>query len=149
MKNHRFSLAVALALTLVVLPTGMASAEDPFVAFRTPNKAAYCSYWPGWHANGGIEGGFINGQDPRDAAIECWTPNDGFNLRMSRRGKVFPREYDKSLRGYKPPARRILTFGSKTTFRGISCASRRSGLTCVNRDGHGWRIGRFVGYRIL
>jgi hypothetical protein len=30
-----------------------------------------------------------------------------------------------------------------------TCMSRSNGLTCKNRSGHGWWLGRFKGYRIF
>lgn len=30
-----------------------------------------------------------------------------------------------------------------------TCLSQRTGLTCKNRTGHGWWLGRFRGYRIF
>lgn len=146
---HRLRHVVGLAAGLAVLsaPTSASGANPSYVAFRTPGSAAYCSYWPGWVANGGVEGGFHEGTS-KDAAVECWTPNDGFNVRMSNRGRVLPVEYTRSLHGYKPRAKRVLAFGKTSTFHGIRCASRRTGLTCTNRDTHGWWIGRFHGYSI-
>jgi hypothetical protein len=29
------------------------------------------------------------------------------------------------------------------------CNSRSSGLTCQNARGHGWWLGRYVGYRVF
>lgn len=57
---------------------------------------SYCDLWPGYHASagvsGGVSGGFIHSGNPDEAAIGCWTPNDGFALRMSNTGEVFPQE---------------------------------------------------------
>jgi hypothetical protein len=133
----------ALVAALAAHPASASARPD----FRTPTQAAYCDLLPGWHANGGVEGGFINGEDADDAAIGCWTPNDGFVVRMSNTGPVLPKEYVPVLRGHTPKTHRVLRFGQGIGMRGITCHSRGSGLTCRNRSGHGWWLGRFVGYR--
>jgi hypothetical protein len=115
--------------------------------FRTPGKAAYCDLYPGKQIQGGVEGSFTEGP-PGSAAIECWTPNDGFRVRMSNRGSVPPHEYWPDYRGFTPRTKHLLGFGDSVALAGIRCVSRRSGLTCTNRSGHGWWIGRYRGYRI-
>jgi len=41
----------------------------------------------------------------------------------------------------------VLAYGSKWRGGGITCASRRSGLTCTNRSGHGFFMSRTRSYR--
>ncbi len=94
----------------------------------------------------------------------CWTPNDGFNLGMSHNGRV--RRHPTMVKGAPTTkyvtdwATRVgqLRFGQDWVWsvdrRGFgtvfyTCKSRSTGLTCTNRAGHGWWLGRFKGYRIF
>jgi hypothetical protein len=78
----------------------------------------------------------------------CWTPNDGFEIAMSERGRpTF--DYNRRQRGYHERQAPVLAFGRAWRFPGFRCTSRASGLTCVNRAGHGWWLGRFNGYRVF
>lgn len=119
--------AVAVcALLAITAPAAFSYAE-----FRTPGEAAYCGRGDG-----------------ADIRLVCWTPNDGFTVTMGVRAK--PRKmYLQGNRGYVQNQARVLRFGR--TWRGGSfvCRSRSSGLTCTNRRGHGWWLGRYVGYRLF
>lgn len=123
--------AVALSVVLVVAVVGDAQALSDF---RTPNRAAYCALSDG----------------RATPSLSCWTPNDGFTVWMTRRGRAH-KEYDEQARGFYDQTLRVLRFGETWRNRtlGYRCRSRRSGLTCRNRRGHGWWLGRFVGYRLF
>jgi len=43
----------------------------------------------------------------------------------------------------------VLNFGRRWRAAGFACTSRTTGLTCVNRVGHGWWLGRYKGYRLF
>jgi hypothetical protein len=85
-----------------------------------------------------------------DGAVRlvCWTPNDGFTVRMGRRGHPST-EYVLRHQDFQPRVRRVLRFGERWRKSGFRCTSRRSGLTCRNRAGNGWWLGRRFGYRPL
>jgi len=124
--------------------------------FVTPGNAAYCYL----------------GQNmaPENPILGCWTPNDGFQASVAydtNRGSagygargIFK---DHMPRGYK-----VLRFGKTFRWRcqdidasfatgcsphrgttAFTCVSRRTGLTCRNRDGQGFWLGRFRGYRVF
>jgi hypothetical protein len=98
-------------------------------AFKTPKGAAYCYTEP-------------TGVGP----LMCWTPNDGFMVYMTVNGKV-KKQYE--IPGSAPAGYRTLRFGHRARANGFRCHSRRTGLTCKNRRGHGWWLGRYVGYRLF
>jgi hypothetical protein len=101
-------------------------------AFRTPGRAAYC--------------GVSEGESPR--LLICWTPNDGFTTELGAHGRPYSGYYHFHV-GYHEPVR-TLRFGLTWRVNGWwRCTSRSSGLTCINRDGHGVWLGRFKGYRIF
>lgn len=126
-------LRVVLVLTgLMLTVTSTASASLEGALFRTPGEAAYCTW--------GLVG--------PPSQFVCWTPNDGFTVSMGLRGT--PRKsYVRGNRGLVQNQARLLYFGR--TWRGGSfvCRSRSTGLTCRNRRGHGWWLGRYVGYKIF
>jgi hypothetical protein len=102
-------------------------------AFATPGRAAYC--------------GVSEGEPP--ISLICWTPNDGFTVSMLRVGRA-SKEYYRPNKGYHDVVGRILRFGQWWGVRGYwSCVSRSTGLTCKNRAGHGWWLGRYKGYRMF
>jgi hypothetical protein len=123
------------AVLLLVMVSGAAlitaAPAQSYAEFRTPGEAAYC------------------GRDEyRGTNLICWTPNDGFTVTMTLRespGKT----YRRGNRGFVQNLAPVLRFGR--TWRGGSfvCRSRTTGLTCVNRRGHGWWLGRYVGYRLF
>ena len=124
--------ALALVTGLVCLAlSAAASAQEPAL-FGTPGQAAYCQW--------GLVG-------PPDVFV-CWTPNDGFTVQMTVRGRPH-KYYERFNRGRVDTRAPILRFGHTRRSGSIVCISRSNGLTCVNRRGHGWRLGRYVGYKLF
>jgi hypothetical protein len=106
-----------------------------FANFGTPRGAAYCGY------------------NEARARYVCWTPNDGFEVWMSH-GRA-RKLYDPYMRDFSPNAH-TLRFGRTRAWppplyvkNGMRCTSRRRGLTCKNRSGHGWWLGRYRGYTLF
>jgi hypothetical protein len=99
--------------------------------FDTPGDAAYC------------------GTDHfKGNQLTCWTPHDGFTVVMRRKGAASKR-YEPGFNGYHDEVGQRLGFGETWRANGFTCTSRRKGLTCRNRRGHGWWLGRYVGYRLF
>jgi hypothetical protein len=120
------TLLAAVALTLALASDAYAQAD---ATFGTPGDAVYCNYY---------------------GPLYCWTPNDGFSVYMTSYGRASKR-YVKGNRDYVDDFAPILRFGhfwrdGRGRFR---CDSRKSGLTCRNARGHGWWLGRYVGYRLF
>jgi hypothetical protein len=120
-----------LALASALVGTASAAAVAAFV---TPARATYC--------------GVSEGEPP--VQLLCWRPSDGASFKMTARGAATKR-FLVANRGYFDPAPgRRLRYGE--TWRsplGWKCLSRRSGLTCTNRTGHGWWIGPRRGSRLF
>jgi hypothetical protein len=153
-----------LAVAVLCLTLGVAGASGPapgqpsdLVAMRfftTPGGAAYCYLG--------------RSLAPENPVLGCWTPNDGFVATVAHdadRGRA-GYQHEEIFRGHRPPRYRVLGFGERFLWRCLSvddafaercsptrgevvfrCASRRSGLTCVNQDRHGFRLGRPRGHR--
>jgi Family of unknown function (DUF6636) len=123
---------ILVGFTSSAVALAAASAAAAAAAFVTPTKAAYC--------------GVSEGEPPLQ--LICWRPRDGLTLSMGRRGKA-GKGIDRANRGYHEPAR-LLPFGRTWRIYGYwRCASRPSGLTCTNRAGHGWWLGRRRGSRLF
>jgi hypothetical protein len=113
-----------------------------FAKFVMPGNTAYC-------------GSF------RSTDVFCWRPADGLTLGMSSRGHP-TRRLDSTYKSYHDPISMstkgsgakspnlLLPFGRTYVVRSAwKCPSRRPGLTCTNRDGHGWFLGRRRGSRLF
>ena len=125
MKLSLFPVMVFLALALPALASAAA-------AFRTPGRAAYC--------------GLTEGEGPPH--LICWTPNDGFSIGMGPRSRP-THSYNPRDRGNYEYTPRVLRFGQTWAVFAYRCRSRATGLTCTNRAGHGWWLGRYRGYRVF
>jgi len=122
---------VVVGLAVVLVTAGNAAAVADFV---TPGKAAYC--------------GISEGEAP--LRLICWRPKDGLTLDMGRRGRAQGRVHAANRGYYDPAPGRVLRFGRSWTARLYwRCVSRSTGLTCTNRAGHGWWLGRLRGSRLL
>jgi len=115
---------VSAAAAALLVGAGSAWAAAAFV---TSGKAAYC--------------GVSEGEAP--LRLVCWRPSDGLTLDMGRFGRAQKR-VDIANRGfYQPQPGRVLRYGETWAQpRHWSCVSRSTGLTCTNRSGHGWSLGR-------
>lgn len=101
--------------------------------------------------------------------LTCFTPNDGFSLFMYPTGRV-PRDGDEHLYSGAPVKNPVYRLWKNTDFNRktgallplgnrwtqwqtlrlqYTCVSAATGLTCKNRSGHGWWLGRYKGYRIF
>ncbi|MGZ6285275.1 MAG: DUF6636 domain-containing protein [Ktedonobacterales bacterium] len=67
---------------------------------------------------------------------------------MSMRGRP-QKYYDRLNRGHVENSAPVLRFGRAMRLSSVVCRSRSTGLTCVNQRGHGWWLGRYVGYRLF
>lgn len=160
----RLRLGAALALAGLVTVPAMATGPLPtrpsdVIAMRffvTPGKAAYCYL------------GF--NMAPENPILGCWTPNDGFDASVAydtTRG--YAGYGDREIfKGHTPSGYKVLRFGKTFRWRCLdvdasfatdcsphrgtvvfTCTSRRTGLTCRNRDGQGFWLGRYRGHRVF
>jgi hypothetical protein len=131
--------AVAFAAALALAAP---AAADPITGFHTPQWAAQCRV-------------DAHPTDPGNTTLTCWTPNDGFYVRMTPQGHV-AKGYARKFRGYRDTywADGLMSYGENWKhispgFFQYGCRSRRTGLTCGNHEGHGWWLGRYRGYRVF
>lgn len=149
---------VTMAALAWVMPASADTPTQPQPLFRTPGNAAYCFLGSG-------------GQEPLNPVLKCWTPNDGFTVSVAfeepKADAPYRKRYVSSNKGRKSKRYPVLRFGQKkrvhcdvsgksadNCLRGgkqtaFTCTSRSSGLTCKNRAGRGFWLGRYVGYRLF
>jgi hypothetical protein len=148
----------AVAVTLVAMsfaaPAGAASGSHSFPTFFTPGKLAFCKF----HTN--IAG--VKGFTPY---LTCWRPRDGFTVTLEPRA----RPLFGTLAANRGPVESLLLrqmflhfgetwWGNRVGAQGrgngkgrvlFRCTSWRSGLTCRSISGHGFWLGRSLGYHIF
>jgi len=131
-----------LAATFAASAATVDARASALAGFHTPAWAAQCV----------VAENVLGGSSP----LYCWTPNDGFTVRMYPGGKV-TKSYEKANVGSNDRffAKRLVGFGQHWAFRiayvgsVYRCSSKATGLTCWNQAGHGWWLGRYRGYRIF
>jgi hypothetical protein len=136
---YRLSLIALVVLGLVALPAQAAK----YGSFKTPSGNIICGY-----GGGSIGCGIKTGLKP--APKNTCHDLDYSGKRMSLRSTgtamvdVCAGDPGPFLLEAKAP---VLAYGSKWHGSGITCASRPAGLTCKNRDGHGFFMSRARSYR--
>lgn len=147
MRAATLTLLAALALALPASAADFRIQAD----FYTPGHAAIC--WEDYH----------------EIQFVCYTPNDNFSIYMYPTGRV-PRNGDEhpfsgapvrnpnytdwKRSDFNMKTGGLLSFGYRWSEwqalkREYTCLSQSNGLTCKNRSGHGWWLGRYKGYRIF
>ena len=122
-----------MSIKLALLVGSMLALAAPLAAtaFVTPRHTVDCSV-----------------SEAGPPSLACSRPRNGFLVRMRERGLVHA-SISRDLRGYWKRGSFVLGFGETFRLAGFRCASRAGGLTCTNRDGHGWWLGREKGYRVF
>ena len=124
---------IVLTALAVMIGFAIPASAQAVVDFKTPKGAAYCGTD---HYTG--------------RTLTCWTPNDGFTISMRRRGTRVYKTYLGHNKGrHDPHIGQTLSFGRTWRSNGFRCISQSDGLTCTNLEGHGWWLGRYVGYRVF
>ncbi|MGZ8695623.1 MAG: DUF6636 domain-containing protein [Gaiellaceae bacterium] len=105
--------------------------------FRTPSKNISCAYYPASVSGTAVfRCDLLSGLKPRPRT-KCEV--DGTGASMGPRGRAGPTCAGDTV--YDPRAP-VLAYGSTWTLAGLSCTSKQTGLTCRNRDGHGFFLSR-------
>ena len=142
----------ALPVLAVVSAAGARPSSHRFASFYTPAKAAYCNLITD-----------ISSDNYFTPFLNCWTPNDGFTVTLSAKGRPKHGYLSVNKSYHSNVVLRRLRFGQSwwANRRGVEgtgigkgkalyrCVSRSTGLTCKSVGGHGFWLGRFRGYRIF
>jgi hypothetical protein len=112
-------LLLALLLVLLVPPTATAGVKT----FRSPSGQIGCMYY----------------NDPDvPASVRCdWRGSDDRAVVVERTGKGKRVRVTDTV---MDPGARVLPYGTTRRYGPLRCTSRRTGITCTNRAGHGFTV---------
>jgi hypothetical protein len=123
---------IAAALLLQAAP---AVAQEELY-FRSPTGNIACAIFAGDWTAARCDLAEFNPSFPRPADCEFdW----GYAFEVGIRGRAEPLCAGDTVR---VPGARVLAYGLSVTLGGITCTSAETGMTCVNRDGHGFTVAR-------
>jgi len=118
---------LAAVVAALALP-GVASA---YASFRAPGATVYCELG-----------------EVKPVTLVCWRAKDGRSIGMLPTGRALVNP-DTNTRGLRHDRAPILAFGKAWRSGAYRCTSQPAGVTCRNRSGHGWSLGRFRGHRLF
>lgn len=116
--------------------TGLRSTGRTAAEFRTTRGDIYCQLNTATHVS---------------FSVFCWRPRDGMTADLMADLPPYgraPRPME-AARGPRPHGFRTIGYGGSWRRHGITCISRRAGLTCRNREGDRLFMGRVTGARIV
>jgi hypothetical protein len=117
----------ALAAVGAALVPGLAYGD-----FKQPGGGVYCAL-----------------ERAANPTLQCWRSKTGLTLAMRSKGRPSYETLRRNRNTFMdaaPPLRIGRTWRFKGAF---TCKMAANGLTCRNRSGHGWFLGRTAGYRIF
>lgn len=130
-------LVLALAAAAFLTVASSAASSTKFVSFRMPSRNIGCTYSPREAGRKAfLRCDIRKGLVPKPSG-KCRLHRAG--LGMTVRGKAHPVCVGDT--GYNPLSP-ILRYGHRWKHRGFTCHSKRKGLTCSNRAGHGFFLSR-------
>jgi hypothetical protein len=129
-------------LAVVVAP-GVAAPPKPG-AFKTPSGNIVCAYIVTSNADtSSVQCGIKSGlrPAPRNTCTDLDYSGKRVSLRATGRSVPVVCAGDPGAFLYEKQAR-VLPYGSSWHGGGLRCTSRRTGMTCTNRSGHGFFLSR-------
>ena len=135
----RVPATIALVLASAVLAGGAGAAPEAgtrIEMFRTPSSNIACGYFAVGGTPRVLRCDILSGlrPEPRRRCEGDWT---GASMRLT--GRAGPTCAGDTV--FDPRAR-VLAYGTTWRRNGLACTSRRAGLTCRNRSGHGFFLSR-------
>jgi hypothetical protein len=115
----------ALALAALGLALAPAASFATIRAFRSPSGAIGCIYYRDPHTKAFVR------CDVEGAGDKAW--------RLRKHGHAKRIHATDSALDPRAP---VLAYGKTRSFGTMHCTSRMTGMTCKNRDGHGFRLSR-------
>jgi hypothetical protein len=131
---------------VVVLTLALAApAQAVIVQFRTPTSNIGCVYSsePG-RSGPYLRCDILSGLKPKPRRPKGCTLDWTFGFELNRTGRA--RTVCAGDTAVNRHAK-VLRYGHKWSVSGFSCTSRRTGLRCKNRSGHGFSLSRAHSYR--
>ena len=113
-------------VVLIVLVAGLlapAGAQAAYRDFKSPSGQLACAF-------------YSDAETPR--FVRCdWDGGNDRAVRVGETGKGKRVKVTDTVRNTKA---KVLAYGRSTTFGRLRCTSRRSGMTCRSKAGHGFTI---------
>jgi len=135
------------ALTAGLLAGGIGAAPavtDGFGFFKTPSGKIVCQWASGGSPSASVECGVETGLKPpipKSGAACLRLDYVGNRVSLSVTGRAQPVPCAGDAGPFADPAKTVyLHYGKTWSARGLSCTAATKGLTCRNRDGHGFFI---------
>jgi hypothetical protein len=137
---------VLAAAASIVVSSAQATPRLP--SFKTPTGNIVCGHSPNGAASGNVACGIKTGLKPAPANTCRDLDYSGKRISLRSRGTAVvdlcAGDPGPFLLEQTAP---VLGYGSKWRGGGITCVSQVRGLTCRNRDGHGFFMSRARSYR--
>jgi hypothetical protein len=135
----RVILVAVAALTLA----GPAAA-DLAIPFRTPSGNIGCYYTSNRDLGATLRCDIRTGLKPRPPKPKSCTLDWGDSFELAPTGRArLTCHGDTAI----DPTSRVLQYGTRWSRGGFTCTSRKTGLRCSNRSGHGFFLSRARSYR--
>jgi hypothetical protein len=136
------SLAVVLAALAAVGAAGTSASTDGFGFFKTPSGKIVCQWATGGTPSASVECGVSTGLKPpipKSGAACTRLDYVGNRISLSVTGKAGLVPCAGDAGPFADPGHTVyLNYGKTWNAPGLSCKEAMSGLTCRNRDGHGF-----------
>jgi hypothetical protein len=133
-------IVLILALALCAAPAASAVVSG----FRTPSGNIGCIYATGFGKGPSLRCDIRSGLRPKPARPKNCDLDWGDSYNMGATGRVFVTCHgDTAI----DPRSRVLRYGATWKKSGFVCTSKRTGLRCRNRGGHGFFLSRRRSYR--
>ena len=122
-------------------PPATQSARAPAPSVAAPSGAASSGFNTGTSSGQNVPAAVCRFQD----GVYCWTPNDGYTLKLAAVGPQRLRGDEASNRGLNPSSYLTLAVGESRSSGGYRCVNSAEALTCTNPSGAGWQLPRYRG----
>lgn len=133
---------IALAALAGGLAVGATAGTDAFGFFKTPSGKIVCQWVAGGRPSALVECGVATGLEPPlpKSGVACrHLDYVGNRVELAVTGRVQPVPCAGDAGPFADPAHTVyLHYGKSWGAQGLTCKAATSGLTCRNRDGHGF-----------
>jgi Family of unknown function (DUF6636) len=131
---------LVLAASAYVTPVASAA----FAQFRTPSGNIGCVYATGFGKGASLRCDIRSGLKPKPARPKNCDLDWGDSYELGVTGRAYVTCHgDTAI----DPHARVLRYGTTWKKNGFACTSKRTGLRCRNRSGHGFFMSRQRSYR--
>jgi len=133
-----------ILVAIAALTLAGSAAADLAIPFRTPSGNIGCYYVSNRDLNAALRCDIRSGLKPRPAKPKSCTLDWGDSYELAPTGRArLTCHGDTAI----DPTSLVLKYGTRWSRGGFTCTSRKIGLRCSNRSGHGFFLSRARSYR--